>query len=139
MKHLKYLAILAILAFMACDTKNNGLKDVDINITINPNTLQYQELNTVGGWMYLTAREPSRGLIVYRYSFDEFRAYDRTPPFQPDECGENTRLIVKDFFIVDECHNFKYNIIDGSLIQGEGRMLYYYNTAYDGVALRIWN
>lgn len=120
-------------------TTQSGVDGADIDITINPTTLQYQELNTVGGWMYLTAREPSRGLIVYRFSMDEFRAYDRKPPYNPDECGETTRLIVDFPFVVDECHDFKYNIIDGSIIEGDGRILYYYNTSFDGTTLKIWN
>ena len=62
-----------------------------INFTIYPNTIHEYELNTVGGFKYYTSDplSTSRGIIVYRLSQDEFRAYDRIPPNNPDCRDEN--------------------------------------------------
>ena len=114
-----------------------------INFTIRPNDLHYQELSVVSGFMYLTSEEPSRGIIVYRMTMDEFKAYDRMPPNNPDACCDNgvcSRLIVDSPFVVDNCNNIKYNILDGSIIEGDGVYpLIEYHTMYDGDVLRIYN
>ena len=116
-----------------------------INFTIYPNTIHEYELNTVGGFKYYTSDplSTSRGIIVYRLSQDEFRAYDRIPPNNPDcrdENGNLTRLIVDSPFVLDNCNGIKYNIINGDLFEGEGIYpLIQYHTTYDGSALRIYN
>ena len=136
-----YLLMLLSVAFCSCNEKpeNPNVPDAYIDITIDPNSTFYQELNTVGGWMYLTAREPSRGLIVYRWQQNEFLAYDRIPPNYPDSCGSYTRLVVNFPWVVDSCIMYKYSILDGSLTGNDGYPLVQYWTNYDGVNLRIYN
>ena len=76
-------------------------------------------------------------------TMDEFKAYDRMPPNNPDACCDNgvcSRLIVDSPFVVDNCNNIKYNILDGSIIEGDGVYpLIEYHTMYDGDVLRIYN
>ena len=127
--------------------------------TIYPNTLQYQELNTVSGWIYLTSEveSTSRGILVYRQSETEFLAYDRLPPNYPDACtdsqGNTTRLVVDFPFVVDRCNNAYYNILNGQIIVNEqfdmipnfpteGTVVYpliQYHTQYDGNKLTVYN
>ncbi|MBQ2187900.1 MAG: hypothetical protein IKQ09_00395 [Bacteroidales bacterium] len=111
---------------------------MDIDFVIYPNTLEYQELNVVGGWMYLTAPLPSYGIIVYKKSYDEFMAYDRKPLINNESCPNN-RLDVDLPFVVDECNDMRYNILDGFNLNGDGTHLYWYQTEFDGTALRIYN
>ena len=127
-------------------------------ITIYPNTLQYQELNFISGWLYITAdvESTSRGIIVYRMSDTEFLAYDRIPPNEPDACtdsqGNTTRMVVDFPFVVDHCNNAYYNILNGQIIIREPDMvpsfptdgaavypLIQYHTNYDGSRLTITN
>ena len=139
--------IFVILAFFLCvlscdDTPHNpNIPDVYINFTIEPNTTFYQELNTVIGWMYVTQKWPSRGIIIFRYSQDEFKAYERQSPNEPDYCGETSRLIVEFPFVVDTCLNVKYSILDGSIFTPGymGYPLIEYRTQYDGFNLRVFN
>ena len=148
----RLLILICLLMLFGCKSKNDMQKnphnnpnypDVDIDVTINPNSTQYQELNTVGGWMYLTAQQPSRGLIVYHKNYDDFMAYDRIPPNTPNACcndyGNYTRLVVDFPFVVDTCLNVRYSILDGSIFDGEGYPLIEYFTEYDGITLRIYN
>lgn len=125
------------------EDKNNEVDVGYVNITIDPNSTQYLELNTVGGWLYLTANPPSRGIIVYRLSFDQFKAYERTPPSQPNECcrsnGICTRLIVDNPFVVDTCLSYDYLILDGTPQAPATKMLVEYRTFYDGSTLQITN
>ncbi len=124
------------------DDENNEVDVGYVNIVINPNSTEYLELNTVGGWLYLIANPPSRGVIVYRLSQDEFKAYERTPPHKPDECcrdGICTRLIVDFPFVEDTCLSQDFQILDGSPIAPATRSLIQYRTFYDGSVLRITN
>jgi len=135
--------------FQACD------KDEDpqfnpgyVNIFINPNGTEYAELNAVGGWVYLYADPPSRGIIVYRLSQDEFKAYDRMPTYEPNQCclsdstGPCTSIIVNESGIiaVDTCNGSEYILLDGSVSKGPASVpLFAYRTVYDGDILQIFN
>ena len=133
-------AILMVIFVISCNKKPVNQIDinVDIDFTIYPNSLEYQELNVVGGWMYLTAPLPSYGIIVYKKSYDEFMAYDRKPLINNESCPNN-RLDVDLPFVVDECNDMRYNILDGFNLNGDGTHLYWYQTEFDGTALRIYN
>ena len=140
------LALLLPLIFCGCDEylENPNIPKAIINFTIYPNTTTYFDLNIVSGWMYVTSEYPSRGIIIYRLSQDEFRAYDRIPPNEPDACcdsnGNCTRLTVDFPFVVDDCNNIKYNIINGDIVEGNGIYpLVQYHTSFDGNALHVFN
>lgn len=136
----------------ACN-KDNGdrLPLPPMDITIDPNSTIYQELNIAGGWLYLDetdgAEPPSRGIIVYRLTTDQFYAFERTPPFKPDSCCNDskticTRLIVDNYFpfVMDTCTMSKYLILDGSPVAGPSNIsLGMYVTEYFGDLLYIHN
>lgn len=112
----------------SCNKESNGrLPLPPVNISIDPNSTIYQEINIAGGWMYLDETNnvlpPSRGIIVYRLSEDQFVAFERTPPFKPDSCCNAakticTALIVDYPYVLDTCTNSKYLILDGSQVSG---------------------
>ena len=79
-----FLFVFIVFVFSISCNKGNlnpNIPDVNINISINPNTTIFQELNTVGGWVYLDEKPGvyipygSRGIIVYRSDIDKFVAY----------------------------------------------------------------
>jgi len=134
----------------ACNKENGDrLPLPPIDITIDPNSTIYQELNIAGGWMYLDetdgAESPSRGIIVYRLTEDQFLAFERTPPFKPDSCCNAakticTALIVDFPYVMDTCTISKYLILDGSPVSGPSSMsLGMYATEYYGDLLYIHN
>jgi hypothetical protein len=142
--------MITIFLLPGCDDGNgDDLPLAPVDITIDPNSTLYQEINTVGGWMYLNEMDgvvsPSRGIIVYRASTDLFMAFERTPPYKPDSCcttgGANcTRLIVDQYypFVMDTCTNSKYLILDGSPVSGpSNRPMGRYYTEYNGMLLYI--
>lgn len=141
-----FLSILIIILGMSScnDTPYNpNIPDGYFNFSIEPNSTFYYELNTVSGWMYIKPPTftQSRGIIVYRYSQDEFKAYERQSPNEPNYCGEYSRLIVDFPFVIDTCLDVKYSILDGSIVtEGyQGYPLIQYHTQYDGTELRIYN
>ena len=151
---IKMVAGVAIMLFsllLAACTKDDGDRQPlpPINITIDPNSTLYQELNVTGGWLYLNemdgAEPPSRGIIVYRLSADQFMAFERTPPFKPDSCCNAAKticssLVVDNYypFVMDTCTMSKYLILDGSPVSGPSSMtLSMYVTEYFGDLLYI--
>lgn len=154
------LAAFAPMVWQGCKhyPENPNRPHAYINFTINPNSMQYQALNTVSGWEYITSdpTSDSRGIIIYRMSETEFLAYDRIPPNEPDACtdsqGNTTRLVVDFPFVVDHCNNAYYNILNGQLIVAEPDMipnfptdgttvypLIQYRAMYDGNMLTVTN
>ena len=150
MRHARAILLILLLpfAFLGCEETlvHPNPPNAIINITIYPNSVQYYDLNVVSGYMYLTSdpESTSRGLIVYRLSQTEFKVYDRLPPNEPNACcdseGNCTRLVVDFPFVMDNCNNIKYNIINGDIVEGGGVYpLFQYHTSFDGSALRIFN
>ncbi len=145
--------IAAFLIFSSSCKKNRALPpdfpEFNINVAIDPNTTIYQQLNVVGGWMYLGYSEgidpPSRGIIVYRWTTDQFVAFERTPPYEWNKCCYQnvcTHLIVENYypFVFDTCTETKFLLIDGSVTEGPSPYpLLQYQTQYDGNRLYIFN
>ena len=124
----------------------------------DPSTEIYHSLSNPFDWVYITAdiESTSRGLIVFRNGYDEFFAYDRMPPNEPNACtdsqGNTTRLVVDGGWVVDRCNNAYYNILNGQIIIRQPDMipdfptdgttifpLIQYHTQYDGSKLTITN
>lgn len=142
------LMLLSPVLFHGCKETlvNPNYPNAIIDVTINLNQSSYFDLRFVSGFMYLTSdyESSSRGLIVYRLSQDEFRAYDRLPPNKPNACcdsdGNCTRLVVDFPFVIDNCNDIKYNIINGDIFEGDGIYpLIQYHTSFNGYELRIYN
>jgi hypothetical protein len=144
------ITILTFALIISCSKESNDrLPLPPVDITINPNSTIYQEINIAGGWVYLDqndgAMPPSRGIIVYRLTEDQFVAFERTPPFKPDSCCNAaktvcTALIVDYPYVLDTCTNSKYLITDGSQVSGPSAMsLGMYATEYYAPNLYIHN
>ena len=132
--------LLPIIILFGCskDNDNSNIPLVNVNFTINTNNPAYNEEQVTGGGMYLNGG--SRGLILYRYSNDEFRAFDRHCTYNStSSCAlvsvDNSNINAK-----DDCCGSKFLITDGSVTQGPGNLpLKQYNTSFDGSVLRIYN
>nr|NQU89534.1 hypothetical protein [Bacteroidota bacterium] len=142
------LLAFAVTLIISCDKNEQPIDTGYVNITIRPNSTEYIQLNNPGGWVYLYANPPSRGVLVYRLSFDEFKAYERTPTYMQDSCCVDevnticTKIIVDETitFAVDTCSGSKYLLLDGSVIQGPATYpLVAFRTTYDGEYLHIYN
>ncbi|MDA3904752.1 MAG: hypothetical protein PF484_01630 [Bacteroidales bacterium] len=143
----RLFSLFMIFLLLSCQKDSySPLPQVDVNIQIFPNSTQYLDLNTVGGFVYLTANYPSRGIIVYRIDQSNFVAFERTCPHDPDECCDGdqcSRLIVdveSPFIISDPCCGSLYLILDGSNVNGPSQYpLKQYHTSFDGTSLRIYD
>lgn len=139
LKKQHYIFILVVLIAFSCSKDDNvNIPLVNVNFTINVNNPAYSDVQVPGGWMYINGG--SRGIILYRYSNDEFRAFDRHCTFDvTSTCGlvsvDNSNI--QGF---DDCCGSKFLISDGSVTQGPANLpLKAYNTSFDGSILRITN
>lgn len=138
------ICLTACLCFWGCGNQNPGnIPNVPVDITLNIFDPSFQDLQGVGGYAFIPGG--SRGIVVYRVSIDQFNAYERHCTYDADNpCGkvsldESGVMLVDDDCNEEGCGS-KFNIIDGSVIQGPALYpLLQYNTYFDGVVLRIYN
>ena len=150
-----FIPITLMLFAFSCNKAsiNPNIPNVIINVTIDPNSTMFQELNTPGGWLYLEEQPgiyippASRGVIVYRVTMTEFKAYERQPPNFPFDCCNETgfqctKLVVGGNypFVKDTCNDNLYQLLDGALFQGTGQYpLIEYSAMFDGSLLHVFN
>jgi nitrite reductase/ring-hydroxylating ferredoxin subunit len=120
-------------------TTTNSVPLVNVDINIYVNNPSYINLNATGGWQYITGGV--RGILLYRASSTEFKAYDRNCTYQSsNSCAtvrvDNSNIIVRD----SSCCNSQFSIVDGGVLQGPATLpLKAYNTSFDGNLLHIYN
>ncbi|MFT6166051.1 MAG: nitrite reductase/ring-hydroxylating ferredoxin subunit [Vicingaceae bacterium] len=86
-KQLLFVVFATILSFPACNPDEiSNIPLVQVNFQYNINLPQYINLQTIGGSVEVFGG--SRGIILYRLSSDEIKAYDRHCTFEPSNtCG----------------------------------------------------
>jgi len=130
--------ILTIITFSCENTNRTGVPYAPVNFQVVVSNPEFAALQAVGGHVTITGG--SKGIIIYRYSPDEFRAYDRHCTFLPEE-GCRVTIDNTDIFAVDsECCNTKFLLVDGAPVDGPAAIgLLQYNTSFNGNVLWITN
>ena len=137
---LVFLFILFVVLNSCNKNKTNPVPSIPFDIMINISLPSYNNLNGVGGWCYVNGG--SRGIIVYRRAIDEFVAFDRHSPADPDGTCFLPLFTDHDNFLQlnDTCNNAKFSLYDGSPIANSTYGLRQYSTSFDGnTQLRIYN
>lgn len=115
MKNLFFLFLLVTL--FACEkTPTNGVPNVYVNIALDLNSPSFQALNAVGGAVQITGG--AKGIIVYRFSQDEYLAYDRTCTYLPDRADSRVGLDSTLINAVDSSCGSKFELNSGSALKG---------------------
>jgi nitrite reductase/ring-hydroxylating ferredoxin subunit len=133
------LTLLVVSLFAACEkNKTTGVPPVGLDISININLPEYANLQVPGGWVYITGG--SQGIIVYRYTQDQFTAVDRHCPYQSAElCRvtvDESNVLARD----TACCGSAYLLFSGEVAEGPSATnLTRYNTNWNGTTLRIYN
>lgn len=136
----RYFFILPLfLLLVACNkTTDNGIPYYQVNLTIHTTDPSFVNLSVVGGWEYISGG--SKGILLYRSSNDEFKAYDRHCTFQPSDACSRVAVDSTQIAAVDSCCGSSFLIIDGSILNGPAvSPLKQYQTSFDGSVLRITN
>ena len=134
------LSSLTLILFVSCSKDQNIVPYVYVDQYINISLPSYSSLNYIGGWTYITGG--SRGIIIYRQSYDQFSAYDRHCTYNADNpCGKAT-VDSTNTFVECSCDSSRYQLFDGLVIQGPATYsLKNYQTNFDVITnqLHIFN
>ncbi len=130
-----------VFIWTSCRKNNsNPVPSIPFDMTIDINLPSYSALIGVGGWTYVAGG--SKGIIVYRRAIDEFVAFDRHSPADPEgSCPQPLIPDTNNFLqLNDSCSGAKFSLYDGSPISGSDYGLRQYQTVYNGSnLLRIYN
>lgn len=134
-KILLSLLVLGSMMFAGCVEENDTPMGY-VYFTINPNSTFCTNLNHVGGYEYFIGGY--KGVIIFRYSWTEFLAYERACP----HCHEVGVEVQEQSGVILECPQCGSQFIytDGSPIKGPAvSSLRQYSTYYDGSQLHVYN
>jgi len=118
-----------LLFLLNCQTSENKIPYVYVNIVLDLDKPEFMDLNAIGNYVYITGGVS--GIVVYRDGLTDFLAYDRACPYDP-ECG---RVKVDDtgYRLVDTCCGSTFSLtMDGAVLKGPAdRTLRKYITYYN--------
>jgi hypothetical protein len=141
MKQLLVISFGLLLLSSKCNNQNqHPVPFVPVDITIDMQLPSYSNLQGVGGWTYLNGG--SRGIIVYRKAIDEFVAFDRHAPSDPEgSCPIALYPDNQNFLqLIDSCNNAVFSLYDGSPVSNSIFGLRQYATQFNGNnLLRVYN
>ena len=133
-----FLTYLLFFSLISCKNRYEEIPLVRVNLFINTQNPQYQNLSGLGSWAYVNGG--SKGIIVFNLDNENYVAYERHCPFDPENRCSQVAVDETNLYAIDTCCKSRYQLIDGSSIDGSGSLpLKAYNTSFDGNIIRIWN
>lgn len=119
-KNLRFLALFALPLFGACKKENIneqlGIPFVNVSRYIFLNDPLYTSLNPIGGFAFIDGG--SRGIVVYRRSFDEFVAFDRHCTWQTEQACQIQPDTATTVLLNCPCCTSRFSIVDGAVMNG---------------------
>ena len=110
------LICFCIILLNSCTKNQNIVPYVYVDQYINISLPSYSSLNSIGGWVYITGG--SKGIIIYRQSYDQFSAYDRHCTFNADNSCGKAIVDSTNSYVECPCDSSRYQLFDGLVIQG---------------------
>jgi len=111
---------------------------VSVNLSFNLNNPEFVHLQVDNGWTYVSGG--SRGIIIYRNSANEYKAFDRHCPYNPSGSCGLVSVDVTNLIGIDDCCGSRFMMSSGQVTQGPATQpLKEYRTSYDGAVLQIFN
>jgi len=145
------LITLSLLIFVSCAKKKKEIiPNTYVNFTIRLDDPMFTNLHAIGNSVIITSEYAGRssagydynGIIVYRFSEDEFYAFDRTCPYNISNSISVTTENTSD--PIAKCPECGSEYVLPSLAfpteKGPSRVpLKQYNTNFDGVTISVYN
>ena len=126
-----------VLLQSRCNDTQQFIPYVPVDFSVNVNLPAYIDLSVPSG--HVVVNGGSQGIILYRYTLDQFVALDRHSTFDiPANC--QVEVAEDGLLITDPCSNSEWLIIDGSVISGDAIYpLHRYATQWNDPILRVFN
>lgn len=128
----------ALLLLQArCNDPQQYIPYVPVDFSVNVNLPAYMDLSVPSG--HVLVNGGSQGIILYRYTLDQFVALDRHATFDiPANC--QVEVAEDGLLITDPCSNSEWLILDGSVVSGDAVYpLHRYATQWNDPVLSIFN
>ncbi|MBL4715071.1 hypothetical protein JYT59_00665 [Sphingobacteriaceae bacterium AH-315-L07] len=124
--------------FYSCKKDDDTDEIPDVLVDRQLIIVNYPSLTAVNGWEYISGG--SKGIIVYRVSTDEFKAYDRNCSYEPLSSCAKCNVDSSGLTAIDTCCGSEFQLLDGSVLTSPAtKPLREYQTSYDGSILTITN
>ena|SRR6185369_16815354 len=123
-----------------CKKDNSTIPNVSVDLYVYLSIPSSINLNSQGGWIYVNGGV--KGIIVYRRSNEEFAAYERACPYDPNESSALVEVDSSNILAVDRHCGSKFNLLDNTIINGPTtRSLKAYHADYDasGNTVHVYN
>ena len=127
----------AICLQSRCNEQQQYIPYVPVDFSVNVNLPAYIDLSVPSGHALVSGG--SQGIILYRYTLDQFVALDR---HSTADVPANCQIEVADdgLILTDPCSDSEWLIIDGSIVSGSAIYpLHRYGTQWDPPILRVYN
>lgn len=139
---ISFVVFIFLIVPTSCDNSDDSpIPAVYVNFTINPASLQYNNLNIPGNYALLNGGY--RGIIVFHFIQDQYIAYERTCTFDPEKSCSKLIIDKSGLIATDTCCGSQFLLTDGSPLEGSAasRPLKRYNTSYNASysSLHIYN
>ncbi|GAB4383476.1 MAG: hypothetical protein Kow0075_15610 [Salibacteraceae bacterium] len=131
--------ILCALCLSECKkpTTEHTVPYARVNLDINLNLPQYNDLNYIGGYVYLEGGY--NGILAYRVDQEKINAYDRQAPYRVQD-GCQVFVESSGVSCIDTCSGSSWLLQDGQVMEGPAsNPLKQYTTHFDGLTLTIRN
>ncbi len=126
-----FLMAVLLISVSCKKNRNHPVPSIPFDIAINISLPSYSELQGVGGWT--TVNGGSKGIIVYRKSYDEFVSFDLHSPANNGLCEQPLVPDSTNFLqLNDLCTDAAFSLYDGSPITGSELGLRQYQATWDG-------
>lgn len=113
------ILLLFLISFFSCDKNQSKIPNIYVDIIIDLNDPLYNSLTVPGNYEYITGGV--NGILIYHTIDDEFRAYERTCPYDP-ECGK-VYVDEYSFNAVDTvCCGSEFSLLtEGAVVKGPSK------------------
>jgi len=145
-------AALTVSGLSCIKSKNDVVPTVYVSFSLSINDPQFLNLLSPFSWIYVdqytnnmgqrSAGYDNNGIIVFRYTEDEFFAYDRTCPYDYEVKKKSVKVnVVDDIYAVCPVCSTKYALpANGTPVSGTGKYpLKNYRAYFDGVNVYVSN
>ena len=129
---IRIFLMLVLLISVSCKkNRNHPVPSIPFDIEINISLPSYSELQGVGGWT--TVNGGSKGIIIYRKSYDEFVGFDLHSPANNGTCEQPLVPDANNFLqLNDLCSQASFSLYDGSPMSGSDLGLRQYQVSWNG-------
>ena len=131
-----FVIVSFVFSISECKKDNSSIPNVAVDFYIYLSQPSSAPLNSPGNW--IPSSGGVKGIIVYRRSVDEFAAYERDCPYDPNASNARIDVDSSNIIAVDRNCGSKFNLLDNTILNGPAtRSLKTYHADYDASAATV--